>query len=522
MPDASDSGLVAAIDLGSNSFHLIIGRELHGEFVILDRLRDPVRLAAGLDDSDYLDSETLDRMLASLRRFGQRVADIPRERVRAIGTNTFRKAKGPKDLLGRASTALGSPIEVLSGHEEARLIYLGVAHDQPHVDGRRLVVDIGGGSTECILGEGARPLYLESLYMGCVSSSMAHFPDGVVTKSGFRRAELAAKIELETIERRFKETGWSVCIGSSGTVNAASSVLRELGFSDGAITLDGLKRVRKILVRAGSVSAAQLAGLQPERTLVIAGGLAILKALMETMEIEEMRPCKAALREGVLYDLLGRIHHEDARDRTIRTLAERYHLDEEQAARVESTALRCLTAVAGPWELGGEEPRQLLGWAARMHEVGLAIAYSSYHKHGAYILENSNMPGFSRQEQSRLATLVRGHRRKLVSESFRELTPEWSERVLRLSLLLRLAVRLNRTRSTRALPDFEVRAKRGGLGLVFPADWLTLHPLTRADLAEESRAFATMGYKLECTQALGPAAPTEDDPSSPVASDGAS
>lgn len=495
--DPNDSLPVAAVDLGSNSFHLIIGRVLRDELSVVDRMRDPVRLAAGLDEKRRLSQKTVDRMLASLERFRQLLSGIDPSRVRAVGTNTLRLTRRPADLLERASAALGYPIEVLSGPEEARLIYLGVSHDATPTDERRLVVDIGGGSTECILGAGFRPIFTESLQMGCVSFSQRWFPRGELTRKGFQQAEIAAKLELETMERRFRSMGWVDCLGSSGTINAVGTILAEAGWAEPGITLAGLKRLRKALISAGKLEALKLPGLQAERAPVLAGGVAILKAIFESLEIESMRTSNAALREGLLYDLLGRIRREDVRDRTIRALSERYHVDEEQAARIEATALACLAQVADDWKIDREEGRQLLSWAAKMHEIGLAIAYSGYHKHGAYILTHSILPGFSRDEQARLAAIVRGHRRRVPEEVFTAFPAGWREEVWRLCLLLRISVRLNRMRSSDALPSPLLRAKADALAIEFPEGWLEAHPLTRADLEEEAGQLAAGGVRLE-------------------------
>ena len=501
----STSTPVAAVDLGSNSFHMVIGRVLGDQLSILDRLRDPVRMAAGLDGDGKLDDKTLERILASLGRFRQRLAGIEEPRIRAIGTNAFRRARAPRDLLQQASAALGSPIEVLAGAEEARLIYLGVAHDQPHIEGRRLVVDIGGGSTECILGEGFQPIFKDSLYMGCVSFSLRYFKKGVLTRKAFRRAETAAKVELEGIQRRFVQRGWQQCVGSSGTINAIGAIVRQAGWTQGPITLSGLKKLRKHLIAAETIDGVALPGLQAERAPVLPGGLAILKALFESLNIAEMFTSKAALREGLLYDLLGRIRHEDVRDRTIRALSERYHVDTEHARNVELTALGYLEQVADDWELAPAWGNQLLGWAARMHELGLAISYSGHHKHGAYLLENSDMPGFTRQEQMRLAALVRGHRRKLTRQYFAELIPPWPERCLRLCVLLRLALLLHRTRDVELLPRIGLHAHPHGLRMTLPASWLDEHPLTQADLAAEAEALSVVDLRLEVEPYAAPA-----------------
>jgi exopolyphosphatase/guanosine-5'-triphosphate,3'-diphosphate pyrophosphatase len=492
---ANGNSPVAAVDLGSNSFHLIIARVLGDQLTVLDRLREPVRLAADLEPDGTLGEKALERMLASLKRFRERLVDLPPKRVRAVGTDTFRRVKQPKDLLARASAALGVPIEVLPGGEEARLIYLGVAHEEPAIEGRRLVIDIGGGSTECILGKRFAPLLKDSLSMGCVNFSRRFFGDGRFTRKAFRRAEIAASLEFEPMQRRYQEAGWEECIGASGTILTICQLVRGSGWSEGPLVLRDVKRLRRALIAAEHVDKLELPGLAPERAAVLAGGLAILKAAFEALDIEGLRPSKAALREGVLYDLLGRIRHEDVRDRTIRALSERYHVDADQAERVERTALRALEQVAGDWKLEPEGAAQLLTWAARMHEVGLALSHSGHHKHGGYILENSDMPGFSRQDQLKLAALVKSHRRKLVRAAFADFAAPAAE-LERLCVLLRLAVRLNRTRSPKALPPFKLRVVADGLELRFPARWLERHPLTSADLEEEGALLSDCDLRL--------------------------
>lgn len=497
---ANGSSPVAAVDLGSNSFHLIIARVLGDQLTVLDRLREPVRIAADLDGEGHLDEQALERMLASLARFRERLVDLPAKRVRAVGTDTFRRVKQPKDLLARASAALGVPIEVLPGGEEARLIYLGVAHEEPAIDGRRLVIDIGGGSTECIVGKRFTSLLKDSLAMGCVNFTRRFFADGHFTRKAFRKAEIAASLEFEPLQRRYQEAGWEDCVGSSGTINAVGDIVRASGWSEGPLTLRDVKRLRRALIAAEHVDKLELPGLAPERKTVLAGGLAILKAAFEGLGIQSLRTSKAALREGVLYDLLGRIRHEDVRDRTIRALSERYHADADQAERVERTALRCLEQVASDWKLEPERSAQLLTWAARMHEIGLALSHSGHHKHGGYILENSDMPGFSRQDQLHLAALVKSHRRKLARTAFAEFAEAAAETLQRLCVLLRIAVRLNRTRSPKPLPSFRLRVAPDGLELRFPAKWLERHPLTSADLEEEGGLLSDCDLRLRVIQ----------------------
>ncbi|MDH5785552.1 MAG: exopolyphosphatase [Chromatiales bacterium] len=489
------SQFLAAVDLGSNSFHMIVAELVDGELRIVDRLREMVRLAGGLDEQGNLDEASRQRALACLQRFGQRLVDFPPGSVRAVGTNTLRRARS-NDFLKQARQALGHPIEIIAGVEEARLIYLGVAHTLSDSDDIRLVADIGGGSTEVILGRRFEALEKESLYMGCVSFTRRFFPDGAINAVAMRKAVIAARQEVLGIEREYRDIGWGQAVGASGTIKAVRDVVRANGWSDEGITYDSLRRLADELVAAGHIDRVSLQGLKEERMPVICGGVAVLLALFEGLQIERMAVSEQALREGLLYDMLGRLRHEDVRERTINALSERYQLDTAQAARVEQTALQLLDGVAAEWSLEDESARQLLSWAARLHEIGLAIVHSQYHKHGAYLLANSDLPGFTRREQQLLAILVRAHRRKLPMAEFAQLPEEDGARAIRLSLLLRLAVLLHRSHSDEPLPIVEVTAAEQGTALSFPGGWIEEHPLTAADLELEQGWMQREGYRL--------------------------
>ncbi len=504
---------VAAVDLGSNSFHMIVAREADGQLHILDRLKEMVQLGAGLDDRNRITLEARQRAIDCLQRFGERLREMPAGSVRAVGTNTLRMARNSSDFLELAEDALGHPIEIIAGREEARLIYLGVAHTVPPSEGRRLVIDIGGGSTEFIVGQQIEPLLRESLHMGCVSMSRLFFPDGEISAQAFAAAELAARLQLRAIEARYHELGWQHAIGSSGTVLAIESALRTNSWSSSGITLQGLEKLVEALIAAGRSDRIEFAGVNVQRAPVFAGGVAVLLAAFRALAIDRMEVSEGALREGVLYDLLGRIHHEDVREHTINKLTERYHVDLRQAQRVEETALTLLDQVAESWLLDGQEFGALLSWAARLHEMGLAIAHTRYHRHGAYVVENADLRGFSRTEQCELALLILGHRRKLPLVQLARLQ-EWRRRpLLRLTVLLRLAVLLHRSRHYDALPEMRIGARIGRrkdhLSLCFPNDWLEQQPLTVADLAQESLYLASHNVKLRvegvsgaCTRSL--------------------
>jgi len=488
--------VLAAVDLGSNSFHMVVGRHSNGQITILDRLREMVRLAAGLDEHGRLAKEATDRALATLARFGQRLRDMRAEGVRVVGTNTLRKARRKGAFLERARETLGHPIEIISGIEEARLIYQGVTQTMPLEPGRRLVVDIGGGSTECIIGDGYEPRILESMYMGCVALSAEHFPDGRIAPKRFERAVVACELELEPIQVPFRGIGWEHAVGSSGSVRAVAEAIRELDPNATMITREGLNELTDHLVRAGNVRNANLNSITDERWPVFPGGLAILTAVFNALEVESMRVADGALREGLLYDMVGRLTDEDVRVRAVRSMAERFHVDTEQAARVEATVVDFLHQVEQEWSLGDPLVEQALRWAARLHEIGLDISHSSHHKHAAYLLEHADLTGFPREEQRLLACLVGCQRRKIALERAEELVPPWHGNALTMIVLLRLAVLLHRGRSRVALPPIRLTPKGNSLEVRLPRGWLTEHALTRADLVQEVEFLRAARFRL--------------------------
>lgn len=494
----TDSDSVAAVDLGSNSFHMVVGRVVDDtHFHIIDRLRERVALAAGLDEHHELTDKVQERALACLERFGQRLRDFPEGRVRAVGTSAMRQAGNAKAFLAQAQAALGHPIDIIAGSEEARLIYLGVSHTLSDDRGRRLVIDIGGGSTELIVGERFEPVRMDSLGMGCVGYSLRFFVDGKIRAEDFRKAEIAARLKLEPFERRYLEANWENCVGSSGTITAVDAILRANGWSDRGITAAGLRQLKKALIAAGTINKlAGLSGVQADRAPVLPGGVAILLALFEGLQIEHMAISTGSMREGLLYDLLGRIRHEDVRDQTIRQLCQRYNVDTAQAGRVERLALHCFHQVREAWGLDPEFGQQLVGWAARLHEIGLSVAFSGYHKHSAYLVANSDMPGFSRADQELLAAMLLGQRKRLTREVFAGLPNSEAELAKSLTICLRVALRLARSRSPTPLPPFTATARRGALELGFLPDWIEAHPLTFADLVEEAEKLREIGFEL--------------------------
>jgi exopolyphosphatase / guanosine-5'-triphosphate,3'-diphosphate pyrophosphatase len=491
-----DGELLAAVDLGSNSYHMVVARYQHGELRVIDRLRDSVRMAAGLRPDGSLDSNRRDRALACLARFGQRLRALPPGRVRAVATNTVRRMSAPHAFLMPAETALGHPIEIVSGREEARLIYLGVAHSLPEVRERRLCVDIGGGSTEFIIGAGMEALETESLQMGCVASTLRFFDDGKLTAKRWRQAQTEIGVELQQFAADYRARGWGETVGSSGTIRAIGNIVQASGWSDGDITRASLDRLREALLAAGSIERVRLVGLSEERQSVIAGGVAILEAAFEALGLERMQVCETAMREGLLYDLIGRAEQRDPRTASIDALVRRYDADRAQARRVEATAQLLFDQIADPWQLDGDA-LDWLRWAARVHEIGIAIAHSQHHVHGAYLVRNSDLAGFTRQEQDFLATILRCHRRKPDLEALAAL-PERSRRTAaRITMLLRLAVLLHRARSAERLPTLSVQGDERNLELRLGRDWLAQHPLTVADLDQEREHLKDLGIKLQ-------------------------
>lgn len=487
----------AAIDLGSNSFHMIVVRTGNGQVQVLDRLREMVQLAAGLNADNVISEEAQSRALDCLARFGQRIGHLPVGRVRIVGTNTLRQARNGASFIARAEALLRHPVEIISGIEEARLIYLGVAHTTAG-SGRRLVIDIGGGSTELIVGEAFEPQRLESLHMGCVSMSKRHFRGERIRDADLRRAELAVGMEVEPVEGAFRSLAWDEAIGASGSIKAIRDVVVAEGWCDEGITREALRRLRTELLDQSPETLAARFDLERERAEVFAGGFVVLHGVFEGLGIEALRVSDGALREGLIYDLMGRVRHEDVRDRSVTALAHRFGCDEAHGARVAATAERLRAQVAAAWGLEDADVAYWLDWSARLHEVGLSIAHSQYHKHGHYMLLNADLPGFSRSEQALLAALVRGHRRKVPQDVFATLPSASAspELALRLCVLLRLAVVLHRSRSNPPLPALTLAVDGRELRLGFAPGWLDDHPLTRVDLETEADYLAAARFRL--------------------------
>lgn len=436
--------VLAAIDLGSNSFHLAVARVDKGEVRKVISLSEKVQLAAGLDEDNVLSQEAMVRGWECLATFVQYLDAVPKKNVRIVATNALRKAVNRSVFIEKANQILGRPIEVIAGREEARLIYLGVSHTNAGTD-KRLVIDIGGGSTEFIIGQGFEPIEIESLQMGCVSYSQSFFKDGIISEKAFDATMKATETELLTITKRYKKQGWDNVIGSSGTMKSATLAISELGFDDG-ISLDGIKKLKKYLLDLKYVEKINLEGVKPHRRGVFAAGVAQIYAIMKTLNIEKIDYSDGALREGVMYDMLGRQSHEDVRERSVLAMAERYSVSQKQAMLVFETVKRLFddnkVALGLDDHLG-----ELLGYSARLHEIGLAVSHSNYHHHSSYLLQYSDMFGFSSAEQDILSALALYHRRKLKVDTVTAIKAMGGYALVCLCLLLRLAVLAHQARS---------------------------------------------------------------------------
>jgi len=486
--------IIAAIDLGSNSFHMIVARvDENGNISMIDQIKEMVRLRGGLDANNNMDDDVAQRALDCLQRFGDRIRHLPKKAVRAAGTNTLRTMKGSANFLQKANKALGHRIAIIPGHEEARLVYLGVSHTLSDDEGKQLVIDIGGGSTEFIIGKHFEPLILESLNIGSVSVTKRFFPDGSLSADKWQSADTALRLEIMPIQRSFSSNNWMHATGSSGTIKATRAILIELGLEQFGMTLKSLHKLRDRLIAFDNIEKIELPGLKEERAPVYAGGLAILIAIFESLNIESMTVSDGALREGLLYDMLGRIQHEDVRDRSVQDLMLRFNIDAAHAISVKKTALHCFKQVRKEWGIP-KKRRHTLAWAADLHELGLSITHDKHHLQGSHILEHADIPGFSRRRQHWLAVLINTHRKKLAPDVFETLHEDERQDIHYLSILLRLAVLLHRARLDEdILPEVEASADSLHLKL---SDDVKSNALLEADLQQEKAWLNKIGFKL--------------------------
>ncbi len=485
--------LLGAVDLGSNSFHLMIARIEHGELRPVEALAEKVQLGAGLEDG-ILSADAIERGLACLSRFAQLLESVEPERLRVVGTNALRAARNRREFTRPAREILGTRVDVIYGLEEARLVYLGVAHTLADDAQSRLVIDIGGGSTEFIIGERFEPRRLQSRQMGCVSFGNRFFPDQEIRGKYYKRAYKEARLEAFHIRRDFSAKHWEECVGSSGTLQAIEAALVTNGWAESGIDRDGLAKLESKLLDFKHMKDIQVEGLPSARREVILPGVAIASALFDELGIKQMRTSKGALREGVLYDLMGRLQHEDVRERTVNALCQRYATDASTADMVEQRARMFYSATHKVWKLGKAE-WELLHWASRCHEIGMTIAHKHHNRHGAYLLRNADLPGFSQDEQEQLALLVLGHRGKPLPEIL-ALQEEDPGNLRRLLAILRLATRFKYVEQLEQLPEFTVLASENSLTLDFPENWLEDHPLTAFELEREQSTLGKLGLEL--------------------------
>ncbi|UUS58201.1 MULTISPECIES: exopolyphosphatase [unclassified Acinetobacter] len=491
-----DEELLAAIDMGSNSFHLAIARVDHGEVKKVASMSEKVQLAAGLDENKNLTEAAQQRGLACLARFVGRLNPVQANRLRIVATNALRQAKNGHEFIQKAAEILPKPIEIIAGREEARLIYLGVSHTMAN-SGRRLVIDIGGGSTELIIGEEFEPIHTESVQMGCVAFTKAFFADGEINLKSFDKAVNAARKEIAGIANTYKAAGWDTVVGSSGTIKACRQICVNMGWSNDQeeLTRDGLFKLKDKLLKYKHVNEMEFDGLKEDRRAVLPAGIAILYAVFDVLNIDKLVYSDGALREGVMYDLLGRFQHEDVRDRSVHALMGRYNADVKQAERVVNTAQQLFNGVATALNLTSDDS-DLLRRAAYLHEIGLAISHSGYHRHGAYLLQHSDIPGFSQIDQNHLSHLVAHHRRKLRNDARVDVMKVGGNKLVYLCLLLRLAVLLNHSRSDEMLPAIELSVDNAQQWQLSVSGDAKQWPLLVADLHDEQVQFKHWDIEL--------------------------
>ncbi|MGL4448729.1 MAG: exopolyphosphatase, partial [Shewanella sp.] len=490
-----DTNYYAAVDLGSNSFHMVIAHLSNGRFRIIDRIKERVRLAEGMDSEKTMAPAAMARGLNCLALFGERLKNIAPENIRIAGTYTLRAASNSREFIQDAAKVLQHPIEIISGQEEARLIYQGVAHTQ-HITGRALVIDIGGGSTELIIGENFTPLALTSRKMGCVSFTSEFFADGKLSECAFSDAQLAAEHQLAPILQQYQPLGWQNVLGSSGSIRAVREVLAAEGWGDGVtITAAGLQRLKEAMIGQKRQDKLSLKGLSADRQPVFAAAVAILLALFNRLALEQLEYSDGALREGLLYEFEERLQHHDIRERTTLALSAHYHLDAKQGERVAQTALALFDALATQWDLPSSY-RPLLGWAAYLHEIGMAINYSGIHRHSAYILQNADLPGFNQEEQTVLASLARFSRKALKLAELPPLLSVDLAVVHKLIRLLRLSVAVHHMRRRDLNLPWQVSAQGASLTVALPRAWAEAHRLLTQNLSQEQAYCAQANWPL--------------------------
>ncbi|MEZ9701964.1 exopolyphosphatase [Vibrio sp. 10N.261.46.E12] len=496
--DNKHSRCIAAIDLGSNSFHMVVARVFEQHLQLVSRHKQKVRLGDGLDEHNFLSESAIERGLECLKVFAERLADFELDDVKVVATHTLRKAKNANDFLDRAKPLFPFPIEIISGQEEARIIYNGVEHTQTASESK-LVIDIGGGSTELVAGQGFTPLIMRSLPMGCVSFTQRFFADDGLTSQHFSDAYSAASRLLMPLIEEYKKATWDISFGSSGTAKSIKEVLIGLGFTDGLITPQRLSYLKNHLCESSSSKALNLSGLSDERKPVFAAGVIILSAVMDTLDINELHFSDAALREGVLYDMEDRFKDIDVRTRTAETLVSRYHVDVAHGQKVKVLALALLKQVQPQVTTTvTNELYDLLSWAALLHETGQSIAFQGYHRHSAYLLKHTTMPGFNTEQQRLISTLVRYQRKALKLQDLPELSLFAPQQVILLIRILRLAILLNRQRNQTPAPGVTLTVEQQDHWELkgSNSDWLIQNQLLEYELKEEQQRWKSVGWSL--------------------------
>ena len=483
--------LLGAVDLGSNSFRVEIG-QVHGDRITTQSYwKETIRLAGGFDENGAITPAAQAKALAALARFRERLGNLPQDRVRAVGTQAMRAATNSAEFLQKAEAALGYRIDILSGHEEARLVFNGCARTLPPSEKRRLIVDIGGASTELIIGQGLEADRCESFRIGCVNTSIKFFRDGRLSAKAIDRAVLACQAELEESITRFGAGNYDEAFGSAGTFGALADIVQAMGWSnDGTVTPEHLERIRKLLIEAKDIRNIRFEGLKEDRREVIAGGLAVLLAVYRTLGVSTMRHASGALRGGLLYDLLGRVSDRDTRDITVESMMTAARIDRKQAVRVADITGKIYAMLrpdASPDDL------KYVRWGALLHEVGMNISSSRYHRHSWYVVSNADMPGFGRRDQDIMATFVlsqRGNLKKVENALGTVISFE-------AAFALRLAVIFAHARRPVDLPLMSVE-RNGPRSLTMKLDgvWLNAHPLTDVLLKEESSAWAKIDRQI--------------------------
>lgn len=492
--EQDDQSLYSAIDLGSNSFHLAIAKFDGQSFQVISRLKEKVQLARGLDANNYLSEEAIERGLNCLRLFADRLRSTPTKEQRIVATYTLRKAKNAHQFIDQAEKILNSPINILPGTEEARLIYNGVSHYHPDIN-KALVIDIGGGSTEIILGKKFKPMKLDSLSLGCVTYNR-FFPDGIITNENFNKALLSALLELSPVRKKYSSKKWDHCIGSSGSIEAVHNVIQAFGYKDTVIHFEHLEQLQRKLIALGNIDNIKFEGLSESRRSTFCSGLVILLSLFKTFNIKTMHIANASLREGILLEIGNELQGKDIRSKTVSSLQKRFDIDKIYAKQIKKNAKTIYKTVSEPWGLTEKSYKNLLKWACNLHEVGLAISLNKLKDHSSHIINYADMPGFSLQTKESLAAIVRNQNKKIILQNFQH-KYEPAEALLKLALILRLSILFNIKRNGLSINDIHFSiSESDGLHLKIPDAWAERHNLIMFELEKEKGYWDYHGLAL--------------------------